>query len=228
MQTEATLLANNSQNCWMLHLVSVCTPCCMLLHKVWYQSNFSANNSKHFFCSVIAEAWRNNVGSVCTALPTLLGPHMLITHGLQRLMGCILPTMHCRSQHCWELFHPFAHHCQHTRNNSQHCWRNNVGSCCIRLHAALSLFSSISGLEKFFQFQTFPSCDLLTILLVALSSWSFPVTILINSSKRTKRAATTSLKQMDWRIMILADFVTNSGRNLWLSWHFWIKNNTFK
>ena len=153
---------------------------------------------------------------------------MLITHGLQRLMGCILPTMHCRSQHCWELFHPFAHHCQHTRNNSRHCWRNNVGSSCIRLHAALSLFSSISGLEKFFQFQTFPSCDLLTILLVALSSWSFPVTILINSSKRTKRAATTSLKQMDWRIMILADFVTNSGRNLWLSWHFWIKNNTFK
>ena len=170
---------------------------------------------------------------------------MLITHGLQRLMGCILPTMHCRSQHCWELFHPFAHHCQHTRNNSRHCWRNNVGSSCIRLHAALTLsppvvfcrkqpwtpvhlFSSISGLEKFFQFQTFPSCDLLTILLVALSSWSFPVTILINSSKRTKRAATTSLKQMDWRIMILADFVTNSGRNLWLSWHFWIKNNTFK
>ena len=61
-------------------------------------------------------------------------------------------------------------HCQHTCNNSQHCWRNNVGSCCVRLHAALSLFSSISGLETFFQFQTFPSCDLLTILLVALSS----------------------------------------------------------
>ena len=23
--------------------------------------------------------------------------------------------------HCWELLHPFAHHCQHARNNSQHC-----------------------------------------------------------------------------------------------------------
>ena len=228
MQTDATLLANNSQNCRMLHLASVCTPCCMLLRKVWNQSNFSANNSQHFLCSVIAEAWRNNVGSVCTALPTLLGPHMLITHGLQRLMGCILPMMHCRSQHCWELFHPFAHHCQQHMQQlptllAQQCWEY-----CIRLHPALSLFNSISGLEKFFQFQTFPSCDLLTILLVALSSWSFPVTILINSSKRTKRAATTSLKQMDWRIMILADFVTNSGRKLWLSWHFWIKNNTFK
>ena len=57
----------------------------------------------------------------------------------KRLMGCILPTMHCRSQHCWELLHPFAHHCQHTCNNSQHCWRNNVESCCARLHAALPL-----------------------------------------------------------------------------------------
>ena len=52
-------------------------------------------------------------------------------------MGCIPPTMHCRSQHCWESLHPFAHHCQHARNNSQHCWRNNVGSCCVRLRTAL-------------------------------------------------------------------------------------------
>ena len=54
-------------------------------------------------------------------------------------MGCIFPTMHCRSQHCWELLYPFAHHCQDARNNSQHCWRNNVGSCCVRLHVALRL-----------------------------------------------------------------------------------------
>ena len=44
--------------------------------------------------------------------------------------------MHCRSQTCWELLHLFAHHCQHARNNSQHCWCNNVGSCSARLHAA--------------------------------------------------------------------------------------------
>ena len=24
------------------------------------------------------------------------------------LVGCILPTMHCRSQHCWEWLRPFA------------------------------------------------------------------------------------------------------------------------
>ena len=34
VQTDATLLANNSQRCWMLHVASVCTPCCMLLDVV--------------------------------------------------------------------------------------------------------------------------------------------------------------------------------------------------
>ena len=60
--------------------------------------------------------------SVCTALPTLLGQRTRISHGLQWLMGCNLPMMHCSSKHCWELLHPFAQHCQHGRNNSQHCW----------------------------------------------------------------------------------------------------------
>ena len=31
---DATLLANNSQHCWMLHVVSVCTPCCISLDVV--------------------------------------------------------------------------------------------------------------------------------------------------------------------------------------------------
>ena len=43
-QTDAILLANNSQHFWMLHVASVCTPCCMLLgvdlRKVWNRSNF--------------------------------------------------------------------------------------------------------------------------------------------------------------------------------------------
>ena len=34
VQTDATLLAINSQRCWMLHVASVCTPCCMLLRVV--------------------------------------------------------------------------------------------------------------------------------------------------------------------------------------------------
>jgi len=34
VQTDATLLANNSQHCCMLDVASVCTPCCMLLDVV--------------------------------------------------------------------------------------------------------------------------------------------------------------------------------------------------
>ena len=45
-----------------------------------------------------------------------------------------LPTS--LGQKCWELLRPFAHYCQHGRNNSHYCWPNNVGSCCVRLHIA--------------------------------------------------------------------------------------------
>ena len=31
---DTTLLAKNSQHCWILHVASVCTACCMLLHFV--------------------------------------------------------------------------------------------------------------------------------------------------------------------------------------------------
>ena len=34
MHTDASLVANNSQRCWMLHVASVGTPCCMLLHVI--------------------------------------------------------------------------------------------------------------------------------------------------------------------------------------------------
>ena len=100
----------------MLHVASFCTPCCMLLDVV------ACCCAKFETVSLLMSCW-------LIALLTVLGPRTLITHGLQRLMDCILPKMHCRSQTCWELLHPFAHHCQH-------CWRNNVGSCCASLHAA--------------------------------------------------------------------------------------------
>ena len=74
-----------------------------------------ANNSQH--------CWMLHIASVCTPYwsPKSYG-------------SCILPTMHCRSQHSWELLNPFAHHCQHGRNNFQHCWGNKFGSCCALLH----------------------------------------------------------------------------------------------
>ena len=224
MQTDATLLANNSQNCWMLHVASVCTPCCMLLDVVaqslkpvkLFSQQLPTFLLFHDRWSVTQQCWiRLHSSSNIVGATHAHYTWFTKTYGLYPSYDALqVPTLlGVVSAVCT----PLPTHTQQLPTLLVQC-----------LHAALSLFSSISGLEKFFQFQTFPSCDLLTILLVALSSWSFPVTILINSSKRTKRAATTSLKQMDWRIMILADFVTNSGRNLWLSWHFWIKNNTFK
>ena len=60
------------------------------------------------------------VASVCTPLPTR-------TQQLPTLLGVVasvctpLPTCTQEfptllAQHCWELLHPFAHHCQHARS----------------------------------------------------------------------------------------------------------------
>ena len=93
---------NNSQHCWMLHVASVCKPCCILLGSSVAQS-FKAVKllSQRFptfllFCDRRSVA--HNVGSVCTALLTLFGPRTHTTHGLQSVMGCIIPTMQCGSQ----------------------------------------------------------------------------------------------------------------------------------
>ena len=47
--------SNNVESCWPTMLRSVAY-CWMLLRKVRNRSNFSANNSQHLFCPVIAEA----------------------------------------------------------------------------------------------------------------------------------------------------------------------------
>ena len=81
-------------SCVRLHtLLHVVECCCVLLRKISFVP-WSPKES-------------NNVGSVCTALPTLLEPRTLITHGLQRLMGCIIPRCTAGT--------------------------NIVGSCCIRV-----------------------------------------------------------------------------------------------
>ena len=151
MQTDATLLANKSQHCWAQHVASVCTACwhllrvvgtCwMLLADVWNSSNIWRNKSQHFFCSVDTEAKPNIVGSICTEYPTMLDT-MLISFLLFLLRFRKQNAAHLQrcatdSQQCRELLRPFKQNPQHmptTRNNSQHCWADNVGSCCVRLH----------------------------------------------------------------------------------------------
>ena len=46
------VLAHNSQHCWMLHVASVCTPWCKLLHPFSHPRNTRRNNKQH--------CWRNN------------------------------------------------------------------------------------------------------------------------------------------------------------------------
>ena len=96
-----------------VNVASVCTPCCILLDvvacccaKLKPVKLFSQRLPTFLLFSdrrsVAQQCWTRLHSS-----PNIVGA-TLITHGLERLMGCILPTMHCRFQHCWELLHPFA------------------------------------------------------------------------------------------------------------------------
>ena len=131
MQTDATLLANNSQHCWMLHVASICTPCCMLLDVVacCCRSNFSVSNSQHFLLfrdprSVAQQCWIRLHSSSTYAhyawITKTYGLHS--SHGalqIPNLLGVVasvctplpthmqqLPTL--LAQQCWELLRPFA------------------------------------------------------------------------------------------------------------------------
>ena len=108
MQTDATLL--DVTCCVRLHkLLDVVACCCAKFE-----------TSQTFHPTTPSQCW--------------IRCHALITHGLQRLMGCILPTMHCRSQHCWELLHPFAN----THATTLHIvGATMLGAVASRLHAAL-------------------------------------------------------------------------------------------
>ena len=46
------------------------------------------------------------------------------------------------------LLDPFTHHCQRGRNNSQHCWPNNILSSCVRFHVALGERSALDDLRS--------------------------------------------------------------------------------
>ena len=67
-------------------LLRVVKSCCVKIE---------TNSSQHSFCSAITEAYGNNVGSVCTALPTLVGPHRHIKHGLLEHQSRV--SQYCRS-----------------------------------------------------------------------------------------------------------------------------------
>ena len=100
-----------TQHCWMLHLASVCTPCCMLLDVV-------ACCCAKFETSQTFQPTTPNIPFVPWS------PKRSAT--MLKSYGSYLSDDELQvRQHSWELLHPFAHHCQHGHSNSQHCWPNN-------------------------------------------------------------------------------------------------------
>ena len=96
------------KQCFFANCLLPVACCSILLRKVWNRSNFSANNSQHFFCSVIAKR-----------SATMLD---LFAQLFQHCWG------HARSlrmdyKDLWVVFFP---RCT--------AGPNIVGSCCIRLH----------------------------------------------------------------------------------------------
>ena len=129
----------NIVGCYMFASVSHPVACCCVLLGVVAQSLKPVKLFSQQLPTFRLFRDRRSVAQQCWIRlhsSSNMGPRTRITHGLQSLMGCILPMMHCRFQHYWELLHPFTHHCQHGRNNSQLCQPNNLRSCCLRLHVA--------------------------------------------------------------------------------------------
>ena len=119
MQTDATLLANNFQHCWMLHVASVCTPCCMLLDVI-------------ACCCAKFETGQ-------TFQPTT--PNISFVPWSPKRTATMLDPFAQLFQHCWD-------RARALRMVYKDLWvvsfprctadPNNVGSCCVRFHAALA------------------------------------------------------------------------------------------
>ena len=133
MQTDASWLANNSQHCWMLHVASVCTPCCMLLRVVGSLKPvkrlsqllptfvlFRDRRSIAQQCWIRLHSSSNIVGAThahyarspslypshdALKVPTLLGVVASISTPLPR---CTQELPMLLAQQCWELFCAFA------------------------------------------------------------------------------------------------------------------------
>ena len=91
MQMYITLLASNSQHCWMLRVASVCTSCCMLLGLL-----AQCLKTVKFFSYVQMDATTtNDVGS---CWPTMLCPFV---QGLRDCRKILLPLGLIKKTFCY-------------------------------------------------------------------------------------------------------------------------------
>ena len=67
------MLAYNSQHCRMLHVSSVCSPCCMLLHPFAHHCNRDATTSNIVGATMWIKLRANNATTPKFFSPTMLG-----------------------------------------------------------------------------------------------------------------------------------------------------------
>ena len=145
MQTDATLLVNNSQHCRMLHVAFICTPCCMLLRNwmlllVVAQSLKPVKLFSQQLPTFLLFRVRGSVAQQCWIRLHSSSNIVGVTHANY---AWITKTYELYSSHdalqVPNLLGVVASVCTPLPTRTQqfnNCWRNNVGSCCARLHAA--------------------------------------------------------------------------------------------
>ena len=138
VQTDATLLANNSQPCWMLHVASVCNPllhvvgcCCQSLKPVKLFNQqlpkfllFRDRRSVAQQCWICLQSSSNIVGAAHAHYAWFTKTYGLYpshdTLQVPTLLGVVasvctpLPTL--LAQQCWELLRPFARNLKLPKN----------------------------------------------------------------------------------------------------------------
>ena len=122
VKKDATMLANNSQHCWMLHVASVSTTCCVLL-RVFGQS-------------------LKPVKRLSQHLPTFLLFRDRVA------LRCWI-RLHSSFQHCWG--HASAFHMVYKVLRVVSFPRctgdpNIIGSCCVRLHTTANTDATTSNI----------------------------------------------------------------------------------
>ena len=110
---------NIAQYCWMLLVLSICTPCCMLLHvvgscyaKFETSRTFEPTTPNICFVLWLPKHTATMLDPFAQLYKTLHYTWLTKSYGLYPFLGAL------GFQHCWELLHPFPHHYQQGCNYS--------------------------------------------------------------------------------------------------------------
>ena len=117
------------------HPVACFGCCCVLLHKVWNRSKFSANNCQHFFCSMTPKRSATMLDPFAQLFQHCWGH----AHSLRMVYKDLLVVSFPRCTAGPNIVGSCCIRLHTSANTHAHCWRNKVGSCYVCLYAALNL-----------------------------------------------------------------------------------------